>query len=364
MKDSLTHVIHVGPSLFARGGISTVIKSYVEKNDVFFNNKIINHYVYSYRNNVFLGVDFSFVTSIFVFLCKIFIADIVHVHMSVRGSFVRKFFFCLIAASIKKPFILHVHSGCFDNFYQRSNRLIREAVEFCFKKSARIICLSANQIESLKIINDEHDKYVVVPNFIDSDFVFDYHYEPFSFSERTSHFRLLFVGKLSESKGIRELLFALKVLINDGVPIHLDVVGEGNISQWMAVAEEMGVSGSISFHGWKDNLEKNQFYASCHLFLLPSHYESFGIVILEAMLHARPVVATNVGGIPDLIQDGVNGYLVPPRNALKLAEAIKVIYKDEIIAKMFSQKSRDIALNCFSADSIIMRIVSVYKSMI
>ncbi len=139
-------------------------------------------------------------------------------------------------------------------------------------------------------------------------------------------FRLLLVGNVVERKGLRYLVKAMAAL-ND-FPITLDVVGSveyepGYFRYIRSLICENGLDDQVTFHGHIANREQvSQLYRKAALFVLPSLNESFGIVLMEAMSFGLPIITTTVGANSELVEQGVNGLLVPPRDPVALASAI------------------------------------------
>ncbi len=128
--------------------------------------------------------------------------------------------------------------------------------------------------------------------------------------------RVLFVGRFDRQKGVDVLLQAMQ---------HL----EGRADAWLAgstvVSDGMHPSwpGNVSCTGWLDRTRLQAFYESCDLVVVPSRWEGFGLVALEAMRAGKPVVATRVGGLPELVEHGQTGLLIEPDDPVALASAIQ-----------------------------------------
>ncbi|NEO43822.1 MAG: glycosyltransferase family 4 protein [Moorea sp. SIO4A3] len=140
--------------------------------------------------------------------------------------------------------------------------------------------------------------------------------------------KILFVGRLDERKGVRYLLEALPIILAQQ-PVRLRIVGKGILEEELkAQCQELGLESVIDFLGFVTKEELAQEYASCDVFVLPSIVDSkgdtegLGIVMIEALAHAKPVVATPVGGIPDVIIPDQTGLLVPEKNPHALAKAV------------------------------------------
>ncbi|MDF5726362.1 MAG: glycosyltransferase family 4 protein, partial [Rhizonema sp. PD37] len=143
---------------------------------------------------------------------------------------------------------------------------------------------------------------------------------PLSLETHKNH-RILFVGRIVPDKGLEWLL---RTLVHTDERIQLDIAGEGwDRSRLETLANQLGLSNRIIWHGWCDREKINTLYQECFTLIFPSVWpEPAGLVTLEAYARYRPVIASAVGGIPEHLQDGETGILVPGNNIRKLAEAI------------------------------------------
>lgn len=138
-------------------------------------------------------------------------------------------------------------------------------------------------------------------------------------------YRLLCLGRLSPERGVETLLGALVILKERGGPgFGCDIVGDGSDrSRLEALALRMGLADDVCFHGFIPYGERvSQLYRSADVFVSPSYTEGFPKVLLEAMAHGCPIVCTGVGAIRDVLTDGKDALIVPPRERFALAEAI------------------------------------------
>ena len=135
--------------------------------------------------------------------------------------------------------------------------------------------------------------------------------------------RVLSVGQLAERKGFTVLLEALAALRDRGVGVDATVVGEGPArAELERRIEQHGLSGSVTLAGALSHDETLARYAAADVFCLPSFAEGVPVVLMEAMARSRPVVATRIAGIPELVEDGVSGLLVTPGRADELVQAL------------------------------------------
>lgn len=144
---------------------------------------------------------------------------------------------------------------------------------------------------------------------------------------------ILFLSNLIESKGVFVLLEACNILHQKGISYHcIYVGGEGdlNAQQFQEKVKELGLSGRVVYKGKKYGIEKENAFSSADIFVFPTYYhnETFGLVNLEAMQHSLPVVSTFEGGIPDIVEDGETGFLVPQNDAKALAEKLEILIKN------------------------------------
>ncbi|MDX1616335.1 MAG: glycosyltransferase [Candidatus Promineifilaceae bacterium] len=154
------------------------------------------------------------------------------------------------------------------------------------------------------------------------------------------HRNILFAGRIEPLKGIDTLLRAIALIQKHSPDAIADVcvaiIGgdpwadapDEEMARLQAMRLELGVSDVVTFLGAKDQDELPYYYAAAEMVVMPSHYESFGMVALEAMAMGTPVVASEVGGLAFLVQDGVNGFHVPSRDPEALAERIYTLLHD------------------------------------
>jgi len=140
---------------------------------------------------------------------------------------------------------------------------------------------------------------------------------------------ILYVGRLRTRKAVAVLLEAMAGLLAQGCEARLQIVGSGEQAQALrSHCGELGIDRSVEFAGAVRRSELADYYSEASIFCLPSIYEGFPLAILEAMAAGLPVVSTAVAGIPEAVDDGETGLLVPPENAEALAEALRSLVVD------------------------------------
>jgi glycosyltransferase involved in cell wall biosynthesis len=152
-------------------------------------------------------------------------------------------------------------------------------------------------------------------------------------------------------KGADELIRATAQLSARIDDLHLAIVGTGNdLPRLRALADESGIVDRVHFIEVLSTEDLGACYAHCDVFALPSTGEGFGLVFLEAMAFAKPVVGAAAGGITDIIQDGQNGFLVPPHDPEQLARKLEVLLRDKSLRTRFGRCGSEIVHRDYSFD--------------
>jgi colanic acid/amylovoran biosynthesis glycosyltransferase len=148
--------------------------------------------------------------------------------------------------------------------------------------------------------------------------------------------RLLFVGRLAAAKGLPILLESLVSLKRSHPEILLTVVGDGpDRVELEQTTAKLGLSENVNFVGYKSQAEVRSYIQQSDLFVMSSFAEGIPVVLMEAMAAALPVVATQIAGISELVENGVNGYLVPPGDAVTLADRVAKLLADHQLRNKF-----------------------------
>jgi glycosyltransferase involved in cell wall biosynthesis len=169
-------------------------------------------------------------------------------------------------------------------------------------------------------------------------------------------------GRLVPVKGPEFLVKAAKYIISKYPDTYFIFTGDGSLENDLKKrALEMGISENIIFLGWRDNVAK--IISIYDIFVLPSLNEGMGRVLAEAMALGKPIVASNIGGVPDLVIHGKNGFLVPPKNPKELAKYIQVLIEDKDTRAKMGLKGKEMSLN-FGAESMIEKIASLYEELL
>ncbi len=178
--------------------------------------------------------------------------------------------------------------------------------------------------------------------------------------------RFISVGRLDPQKGYDTLLRGAALVSRAAPEFRLWIVGEtqvggsGYAAMLHRLCEELRLTETVRFLGVRRDVP--HLLAQADGFALASRWEGFGLVFLEAMAAAKPVVATNVSAIPEVVDDGVTGLLVPPDDPAALAEALLALVRDPALARRLGEAGRERARTRFSADAMVAQTVAVYAA--
>jgi glycosyltransferase involved in cell wall biosynthesis len=178
---------------------------------------------------------------------------------------------------------------------------------------------------------------------------------------------IIFVGRLVQRKGVIYLIEAFSQVVKS-IPHRLIIVGDGpERRQLEETAVRLKIKDRVRFTGTVTDEELKQHYQSCSFLVLPAVYddkgdtEGLGVVLLEAMSYGKPVVASQAGGITDIVVDGENGLLVPPADSSALAQAIQRMAKSRELRKKFGHAARKTVDEKFNWDTIVGELIALYR---
>ena len=176
--------------------------------------------------------------------------------------------------------------------------------------------------------------------------------------------QLLFWGRIEEEKGLTELFIALNTVAKKFPNVKLTLAGEGNrLQEYKSLVTDLGLSNRVEFTGWLNNQEIQSLAAKCSIGIFPSRIESFGLSVVEAMATGLPVIASRGGGVPENIEDGVTGTLVPVNNSDALAEAINKALENPQYSETMAIAGKFAVHKKFSWDRAADSMIEIYKNL-
>lgn len=174
---------------------------------------------------------------------------------------------------------------------------------------------------------------------------------------------ILFVGRLEKRKGLPFLLKAFRT-VSKSTKSTLVIAGSGRVEPFRSFAVALGIGKRVVFTGFVDDGTLKKLYHACDVFVLPSLLEGFGLTILEAMAAGKPVVAFNVGGIPEVMRDDIHGKLVDLKKPNELANALLYFIENPQLSRKIGKRNRDYVVRKFSWKKTAKQTERLYQSLI
>ena len=325
----MKHVLFIGPDYKEhRGGIGAVLETYAANIRPF-------KFIPTYNNTSALNRFVLFIRAVFL-LIWLLITDrdiqFVHLHTASKGSFIRKSIILLIAKLFGKKTILHIHSAMFHVFYQDAG-MLRPYIRFILHKADAVIALSQKwndyfaatfRIKQLFILNNVIERPSEIRVVSPGD----------------GPVNLLFLGIIGDRKGIFDLLEVLRTNKDlFSTQCTLTIGGNGETDRLETLLTKYTLRPQVRFVGWTSGTQKKQLLQECDVYVLPSYHEGLPISILEAMAYGKPIISTSVGGIPEIVQPGLNGWLFTPGDLNALKSILLEVLNDKELLKDYGAQS-------------------------
>jgi glycosyltransferase involved in cell wall biosynthesis len=350
----------VGPCTESRGGVASTIRS-LEHSRLADEFHLIP--VSTYRDAGSASKAFEAASGLarLTWLCVCGRVDLVHVHVSAGASLARKSLGIGIARATGVPVVLHVHggSGFHDGRASSSllGRLEQRMIRWALESSDAVVALTAGWERSLATRGRLRGLYVIpsAPELA----------VPVEVTSSGPKRLVLFLGHLYRDKGIYDLLDAFAILRQTRPGLRLVLAGEGPEGHGLRVeASRLGLNAAVELPGWVSPSVKAELLGSAVCLVLPSYHEGLPLVVLEAMVAGVPVVATRVGGVPDIVKDGRDALLVPPHDVDALAAALARVLDDAKLAARLSDAAQRRALAEYTPDALAERVGALYRKVL
>lgn len=175
--------------------------------------------------------------------------------------------------------------------------------------------------------------------------------------------RLLFVGRLAAVKGLPVLLDALAKIRSHQPDVKLCIAGDGPDRARLATqAKSLGIEANVEFLGYQSQSQVRQLLQQTDVFVMSSFAEGVPVVLMEAMAAGVPVVATRIAGIPELVEDGVSGYLVPPGEADAIVQRVMQLFEDADLRSRFGRAGKEKVCRDFDVEVEAQKMVGMFMA--
>ena len=284
--------------------------------------------------------------------------DLVHIHMSIKGSAQRKMRYAQIARRYGKKVILHIHSGNFVSYYRGLSEKKRAALQKILREADCVVALSQSW---QKALSEEIGltNCTAIPNGISLK-AYANDFKPFE--DRTIDF--LFMGRLGIEKGTDNLLKSLKRIKAEGKYFRCVLAGDGPVQDYSQWVNEAQMGEQVTFAGWVKGKQKRELLQNSRILLLPSRHEGMPMSILEAMAFGEAVISTRVGGIPEAVADGESGFLIEPDEEETLYQAMRRLLDEPKLAEQMGHCGREIVRQKFDLEQIHRQLYALYRKIL
>ncbi len=280
----------------------------------------------------------------------------VHVNMAERLSIVRKGAVIVLSRALGIPVVLHLHAAELHHTYPRLSRPLQAMTRWVFSLPASCVVLgTAAQKFVVQELRVPASRVEIVFNGVPGPTV------PRRLAKENEVRRLLFVGNLSERKGVTDLLKALGRPGFEDLPLELVFAGDGDIAGYQAKANALGLEKNVRFTGWVGQAEVAELMAQADLLVLPSYDEGLPLVILEALGNGVAVVCTPVGEIPSVLQHGVTACLVEPGDVNGLAASLQRLLRQPELINTLEKNGKALYEQKFSLSRFFFNIAQIHQ---
>ena len=344
-------VVHVTPDPWGRGGMAAVVRGLLssELTERYELDSITMHRVGSTALRVRVAISG---------LCRLFIwcvrhpRGLVHLHASVRGSLYRKAIGILIARAFRHPVLLQLHAGPgdIDAFVANLTPATRSVLRFALRRTQAIVSVSEAGSSALAAAFDLPE-VGVLPNAAPV--------APASPKSATADAALFLGGFFDPAKGGVDLVRALPALLEASPRLRVQLAGPGEPPQELVALE----GDRVRWSAWLDDEAKATALDEAGIVLIPSRSEGLPVALLEAMAYGRAVVATAVGGIPDVLRDDVDGVIVAPGEGDAFVAAVAALVDDPARVVRLGGSARERVAE-LSEPKVIARIDAIYRKLL
>ena len=354
-------VILIGPSPRAQGGIAALMATYL-RSDLARECTLLPVFT-RLEGSVWIKLG-MLVQALFRFLwlSLFYLPQIAHIHFCSNVSFYRKSIFVLAAKVFSQKIVFHGHGGSFLKFYQQSHWFSKKYIQKILTGVDQIVVGSENARTVMEQISGRNNVRIVSNSIADERIIGLTHNK--KALQEKDNFNLLFLGRIERPKGVYELIGTAVILKEKISGVKIILGGEGEIKNARKFCCEKGVEDTVQFYGWVQGEDKIGLFKQATCFVLPSYRELQSVSVLEALAAGLPIVATDISGINEMVEDGANGFLVPVGNSRQLAEKIFLLLKDENLRQQMCENNLRKFKEKFDMKFVIRDLLQIYQNML
>ena len=356
-------VVILGPHRAAVSGVSTHVNLLMESGlaDEF---EVVHFQVGSEgRDESAIGKFIRLLLSPFLLAATIIFrhASIVHINTSLNTrAYWRDLMYLAVAKALGARVLYQVHGGELPHRFFAKSPFLTSFLRKTLMAPDLVVVLAQCELTAYRQFVPEQ-RVVVLPNGIDCS---AFATVPLVRSSPEHPLHLLYIGRIARDKGLYELLQGVRLAHELGVDTRLIIAGHGaEEGRLRRYAQALGITARVCFIGPVFGADKVKLLSGSDVLLLPSYSEGLPYALLEAMAAGVPVIATPVGAIPDVVSDGIHGFLVPQRDGKAIAEALAVLAGDRERISWMSRACKRRIRAAFSIDRLAQELGLHYAEM-
>ncbi|MBE6330822.1 MAG: glycosyltransferase family 4 protein [Bacteroidales bacterium] len=345
----MSKVLVVATSRKTRGGITSVIKAHETGAQW---KKYHCVWIQTHRDGPAWIKLLYLATAYIQFLLLLPFADIVHFHCAGRTSAKRKTIMAKIARCCGKIVLVHFHPpGPHDVFDPESHYIVKRLFDIANK----IVVLSPQWV---RWINEAYQ---------DRQYPMEILWNPVPVVKRDALLRqkqILYAGKVIKRKGYDTLLYGWSEIASEFPDWKVVFAGNGEIEEGKRIVKELGIESQVEWLGWISGTTKETVFNQSSIYCLASSGEGFPMGVLDAWAYGIPCVVTPVGGIPDIVKDGLNGLIFPVGDKKTLAEQLRRLLSCEKLRSSIVQESDKLVNGEFSVNAVTRHLEHIYENLL
>jgi glycosyltransferase involved in cell wall biosynthesis len=353
-------ILLLGPSMNAVSGVSTHLNQ-LFNSELTVQFKLLHFHVGSEgREETGVQKFFRFAFSPLAFLAFLLWhrPAIVHLNTSLEPkSYWRDIAYLLIARLLRQKVIYQVHGGALPEEFFPDSRLLTNLLYWVLNQPDVVVLLAQVELNAYRRFLPDQ-RLEVVPNAIDALVANS------SIRKQTGILHLVYLGRIVANKGIFEIVEALALLTKQGRKIRLSIGGNGQDTERLRIkVNALGLDEQVTFMGSVFGVEKNRLWCAGHVFVFPTYHEGLPYALLEAMAAGAVPITTRVGAIPDVLQDGIHGLFVEPKNIADLASAIARLDDDRVLLARMAEAGQQRILEYYTVARLANDFARIYESL-
>lgn len=347
MSKNNPKVLVIATSRKTRGGITSVIKAH-ETGEQW--NKYHCRWIETHRDGNSIRKLWYLIKSLVEYITLLPFYDIVHIHIATTASAQRKQFFLYPANWLNKKVIFHFHPSNEKFLFEPQNKKLYTRL---LSRADLVLVLSAQWVrwidEALGLSENIQILYNPCPKVIQNKDLKDK--------------VILFAGSVIKRKGYDVLIMGFALVAAKFPDWKLVIAGNGELAEAKQLASDLGVTKQVFFPGWVKENEKEFWFQKASIYCLTSDGEGFPMGVLDAWAYGIPCIMTPVGGIPDIVQDGINGLIFPVGDIDILSLKLEQLIKDIHLRKSIVNETNRYVYGEFSSERINNKLDEIYSTL-